>query len=283
MANGHGYQKNQWGAWSLDWSKTKTIFIIVFSILNVFLYSLYIDRYTEAERIELLPESTIDEKLRGDNITYSDLPGTTEAKPYVRGESKVFAESDVNVDGVVNVSEDRLLRVTYDEPVELESDSEEALEAFIAAEVPEGSDYVLWQTNEDQNRAVYFQEIAGMPLFHSKDGQLTVFWNEDGDIIGFEQTLFDNIIENEEIKELITPLQAIHTLYQKTLLETNSRITEAQLGYSMHVQVSENRQMFVPTWRIRVEQSDGVEEDYYVNAIKDGVIELNRQNEETAE
>lgn len=267
----------------MDWSKTKTIFIIVFSILNVFLYSLYLDRYTEAERIELLPESTIDEKLRGDNITYAALPDATEAKPYVRGESRTFTSSDLDIDGVVNVLNDRMLQVTYDEPIALEGEAEDALEAFAAQEVPSGSDYLLRQIDEEQNRAVFSQQIAEKPLFYSRDGQLTVFWNEDGDVVGFEQTMFDNIIENEEEKVLIKPLQAIHTLYQKNLLETNSRITEAQLGYSMHVQVSENRQMFVPTWRIRVQQSDGVEEDHYVNAIKDGVIELNRQNEETAE
>ncbi|MGM0896717.1 MAG: two-component system regulatory protein YycI [Bacillota bacterium] len=267
----------------MDWSKTKTIFIIVFSILNVFLYSLYLDRYTEAERIELLPESTIEEKLRGDNITYATLPETTEEKPYVRGESKIFTGSEIDIDGVVNVLQDRMLQVTYDEPIALEEEGEEALEAFVADEVPESSEYALWKIDEDQNRAVFFQQILDTPLFHSGDGQLTVFWNEDGDIIGFEQSLFDNIIENEEKKELIKPLQAIHTLYQKSLLETNSRITEAELGYSMHVQVSENRQMFVPTWRIRVQQSDGEEEDHFVNAIKDGVIELNRKNEETAE
>lgn len=267
----------------MDWSKTKTIFIIVFSILNVFLYSLYIDRYTEAERIELLPESTIDEKLRGDNITYSALPDSSEDKPYVRGESKSFSETEVDIDGVANVLEERMLQITYDEPVAMEGDKEEALQAFIDEEVPESSEYTLWKIDEDQNQAVFFQQITGVPLFHSKGGQLTVFWDENDAIIGFEQTLFDNIIENEEQKKLISPLQAIHTLYQKSLLATNSRIVEAELGYSTHVQVSENRQMFVPTWRIRVKDSDGEEADHFVNAIKDGVIELNKQNEETAE
>lgn len=267
----------------MDWSKTKTIFIVVFSILNVFLYSLYIDRYTEAERIELLPESTIDEKLRGDNITYSALPEVSEDKPYVRGESKSFAGTELDIDGIVNVLEDRMLQVTYDEPVDLEGDKADALAAFIEEEVPESSEYSLWQIDEDQNHAVFFQQMAGVPLFYSKGGQLTVFWDENDAVIGFEQTLFDNIIENEEQKKLISPLQAIHTLYQKSLLETNSRITEAELGYSTHVQVSENRQMFVPTWRIRVKDSEGEETDHFVNAIKDGVIELNKQKEETAE
>jgi len=267
----------------LDWSKTKTIFIIVFSILNVFLYSLYIDRYTEAEQIQPLPESTIDEKLHGDNITYAALPDSSEDKPYVRGESKSFAETDVEIDGIVNVLDERLLQITYDEPVNLEGDKEDALLAFIEEEVPESSEYTLWKIDEDQNQAVFFQQITDIPLFHSKGGQLTVFWDENDAVIGFEQTLFDNIIENEERKKLITPLEAIHTLYQKSLLETNSRIVGAELGYSTHVQVSENRQMFVPTWRIRVKDSEGVETDHFVNAIKDGVIELNKKDEETAE
>lgn len=119
----------------MDWSKTKTIFIVVFSILNVFLYSLYIDRYTEAEQIQPLPESSIDEKLHGDNITYSALPEISEDKPYVRGESKSFTENEVDIDGIVNVLDERLLQITYDEPVDLEGDKEDALQAFIEGEV----------------------------------------------------------------------------------------------------------------------------------------------------
>lgn len=39
---------------SLDWNKTKTIFIVVFSILNVFLYSLYVDRVMETQNVQVL-------------------------------------------------------------------------------------------------------------------------------------------------------------------------------------------------------------------------------------
>ena len=60
----------------MDWNKTKTIFIIVFSILNVFLLSLYLGRYNESQQMDKPSDTPISEKLAIDNIKIleTDLP-----------------------------------------------------------------------------------------------------------------------------------------------------------------------------------------------------------------
>ncbi|MDQ0429192.1 regulatory protein YycI of two-component signal transduction system YycFG [Planomicrobium stackebrandtii] len=270
----------------MDWNKTKSIFIIVFSILNVFLYSLYLDRYTEAENLEELSESTVDDKLDADDITYSNLPEDVEGMPYIRGETKVFTAKDAPTGNVqVSVQAGKKLQVAYEEPVspEGEAESAEALDAFVEEVVHEGTSYELWEIDEEQNKAVYFQNFDGNTLYFSEDGKVTVYWNNDGDIVRYEQTMYTDIIENQEPKELVTAITAIHTLYQKNELERDLTINKTDLGYSVHVQVSENRQMFVPTWHIQAELSDGSREDYFVNAVKDGVLELNKEEDEPEE
>ncbi|MBT2570988.1 two-component system regulatory protein YycI [Planococcus sp. ISL-110] len=268
----------------MDWNKTKSIFIIVFSILNVFLYSLYLDRYTESENLEELSESSVDEKLKADEITYSNLPEDVKGMPYIRGETKIFTAKEAPQENVqVNIQDGKQLQVAYEEPVSLtgEAESADALDAFVEEIVHEGSSYELWEIDKEQNKAVYFQNFDGETLYFSKDGKVTVYWNNDGDIVRYKQTMFTDIIENQEPKELVSAITAIHTLYQKNLLERDLTINKTELGYSVHVQVSEDRQMFVPTWHIQAELSDGSREDYFVNAVKDGVIELNKQEEET--
>ena len=267
----------------MDWNKTKTIFIIVFSILNVFLYSLYLDRYTESKNTEILSESSVEEKMSSDEITYPNLPENIADKPYIRGETKVFTAKEAPKENVqVNIQGGKQLLVAYEKPVSLtgEAESAEALTSFVEENVHQGTSYELWEIDSEQNKAVFFQSFDDDVLYLSKDGKVTVYWNSEGHIIRYEQTMFTDIIENQEPKKLVTPIRAIHTLYQKNMLERETTIKKTELGYSVHVQVSENRQMFVPTWHIQAELADGSRKDYFVNAVKDGVIELNKQQEE---
>lgn len=269
----------------MDWNKTKTIFIIVFSILNVFLYSLYLNRYTESKNTEVLSESSVEEKMKVDEITYSKLPEIMEGMPYIRGETKLLTAKEAPKENVqVSIQDGKLLQVAYEDPVSLtgKAESAEALTAFVEENIHAGAAYELWEINSEQNQAVFFQTFEDNIFYQSKDGKLIVYWNNEGNIIGYEQTMYVDIIENQEPKELISATRAVHTLYQKNMLERELTIKKTELGYSVYVQVSENRQMFVPTWHIQAELSDGSRQDYFVNAVKDGVIELNKQEEETA-
>lgn len=266
----------------MDWSRTKSIFIIVFSILNIFLYSLYLERYTEAENLSTLAEPAVDDRLAIDNITYPDDLPEPEDEPYISGTRKVFTEEDVLVEDTrVAVMEDYLLNVAFNEPIRMgDNKDKESLEAFLAANIYEGDDYVLWDIVEEENKAIFFQVINGKTLYHSDSGRVTLFWNEEGEAIRYEQTIFTDSVENAQSRDLISPKRAIETLYQNRMLQQNTNVTSANLGYSVYVAVSEDTRMFLPTWRIIVELEDGSTEDYFVNAVKDGVIEFNQQEEE---
>lgn len=247
------------------------------------MYSLYLNRYTEAKNVEVLSESSVDEKLQADKISYSNLLENVEGMPYIRGETKIFTAKEAPKDNVqVNIQEGKKLQVSYEKalaPVG-EPGSAKALNTFMEQNVYEGTSYELWEIDKELNKATYFQKLAGELLYFSDDGKVTVYWDQEGDIVRYEQTMFTNIIENEEPKSLVTAVTAIHTLYQKNKLEYGSKIVNTELGYSVHVQVSKDRQMFVPTWHVQAELSDGTRQDYFVNAVKDGVIELNKPPEE---
>ena len=266
----------------MDWNKTKSIFIIVFAILNVFLYSLYLDRYNESQNVVFLVESSNEEKLEADKISYSDLPAQVESQPYVTGKMKSFVAADVpGSDSTGDVSNDKSLAVRFNEPMPLgEKVSTEVLQEFVDKTVYKGDYYVLWRIDEKNRKAVFFQEISGQPLYYSNGGKLTVYWNDNAEVMNYEQTIFENVEESEQQKTLIPAIQAIHTLYQKRLLPTNTEIDSAEIGYSEYVTVSEETQMFLPTWRIKATLEDGTQQEFFVNAGKDGVIELKEKEEE---
>lgn len=269
----------------MDWSRTKSIFIIVFSILNIFLYTLYVERYTEAENLSTLAEPAVDERLEFDNITYpEDLPSDPGEEPYISGTRKALTKEDVPVDDTrVAVVENYLLNVAFNEPIRIgNNEDKDSLEAFLAANIHEGDQYVLWDIIEEENKAIFFQEINDKTLYHSDSGQVTLLWNDEGEAVRYEQTLFTDLVENSQSKSLISPKRAIETLYSNQVLQQNTKVTSANLGYSVYVAVSDNTRMFLPTWRIIVELEDGSTADYFVNAIKDGVIEF-KETEEGSE
>ena len=69
---GHVLCQSALGGWKMDWNKTKSIFIGVFLILNIFLYSQYLKSYNESKQLsEGLGEKTkIEAGLKEENITY---------------------------------------------------------------------------------------------------------------------------------------------------------------------------------------------------------------------
>lgn len=72
---------------SLDWSKTKTIFIITFFILDIFLGYQFIQKKNSSQ-LDVILEATIEEQLEADGITYVDLPKEITKATYVSGKSK---------------------------------------------------------------------------------------------------------------------------------------------------------------------------------------------------
>lgn len=269
----------------MDWNKTKSIFIIVFAILNIFLYWLYLDRYNESQNVVFLVESSNEEKLEADKISYSNLPEGVESQPYVTGKMKSFVAADIPGSGSTgDVLNDKSLAVRFNEPMPLgEKVSTEVLQEFVDKTVYKGDNYVLWRIDEKERQAIFFQEISGQPLYYSDGGKLTVYWNENAEVVNYEQTIFENVEESEQQKTLIPAIQAIHTLYQKLLLPTNTEIDSAEIGYSEYVTVSEDTQMFLPTWRIKATLEDGTQKEFFVNAVKDGVIELKDKEEDEEE
>ncbi|MDN4494126.1 two-component system regulatory protein YycI [Ureibacillus aquaedulcis] len=260
----------------MDWSKSKSIFIVVFLILDVFLYSLYLNRHTEAQQVqeESIGEKNIEVRLKEDNITYEILPTNTGKAAYISGKVKSFEEEDLDIENAENYRIDKnKLVVTLKEPYEIKNlDEASSYNDFLNLNVYNGASYTLWQIDKENRSATFFQKANSRTLYYIKNGLVTVYWNDRNEIIRYEQTLLENLEAYEEEKVLTSPLNAIQAVYNKGLLAPNSKITKVDLGYSTLVQITE-MQVFVPTWEIRV-QTEDEEKEYFVNAVEGGVLNL---------
>ena len=71
----------------MDWSRAKTIFIITFLLLDIFLIQQLISQRNE-NTFDTIEEITIDERLEAQNIQVNDLPTEPTSAPYLEAEVK---------------------------------------------------------------------------------------------------------------------------------------------------------------------------------------------------
>ncbi|WP_445478906.1 two-component system regulatory protein YycI [Lysinibacillus irui] len=269
----------------MDWNRTKSIFIFVFLILNIFLYSLYVNRYNEAKDIEVPGEKTIEARLKDDNITYGTLPNNIETASYMTAQVHKFTTAEFsNSNQQINIKDskaDSKARVIFIKPVKLRNVSDDAsFTDFVLANITDGESYALWKVDREERVAVFFQKTNNRMFYYN--GSLKIKWNANNEVTMYEQTMIDNIEEMEQQETVIPPLQIIQTLYAKGTLKPDSRITQMKLGYSTLVKLTRT-QVLVPTWEVQVKLSDGQKEEYFVNAVEGKVIEIQEDKQESEE
>lgn len=261
----------------MDWNRTKTIFIWVFLILNIFLYTQYLESYNEGQKIEVLGETTkIESRLKEDNITYMALPNNNESAAYYSGQIRNFSPSEVPffANQQTEIENDNKLIVTMEKPVKLqESTARDKFTEFLYSHVNEGDSYTLWNVDYENKVATFFQKVNNLTLYYNVRGYVKIYWNDDERVVSYEQTMLEKHEKLEKQQNLLTPIQVLQVLYGKNLLKPDSQISEMNLGYSTSVQLTQT-QVFAPTWEVRVRLPDKSEEVHFVNAVDGKIVDI---------
>lgn len=267
-----------WEVANLDWNKTKTIFIIVFSILNVFLFSLYLNRSNES--YEVVYDTPFEDRLLLENIDTSKAEAVNIQEAfYVSGFAHQFIPEELGEleNQHLEIKSAFQLVGTFKEPVPFADQNQ--LESYIKQTLFLGESYQLWKIDEEEQKATFLQTVNNRTVFYNQNARIVVHWNENRELVGYEQTLLDKLEEYNESKKLLTPLKTIQPLYNRGLLRTNSKVLEFNLGYSTLVQEAET-QVLAPTWHILIKLEDGTIEEYFVNAVEGKIIDIPKEVEQ---
>lgn len=269
----------------MDWNKTKTIFIIVFSILNVFLYAVYVNNYNEEQKLDIIGASSIETDLKNANITVAKLPTASDKITYVSGKIKTFEENDLSKmaeSQILTIRDESIIESTLKTPVVLDEINEKNLQEFIGNYVYENENYKLWSIDKTKREATFFQVSGEQTIFYNQSASIKLHWSANEEITNYEQTMFDSIKAVGEKSAYIKPLQAIKSVFEKGYLKDNTDITFVELGYSTLVPLTET-QVLSPTWHIRAEVPDKnnkkQETDFFVNAIDSQVLDIEKNIE----
>ncbi|WP_342433729.1 two-component system regulatory protein YycI [Neobacillus sp. FSL H8-0543] len=258
----------------MDWSKIKTIFILTFLILDVYLLYQFME-IRDANKYEFIMKASIEDKLKLDEIQIDvELPKAPIKDQYLSAKPKMFANADTeNLEGekrqVKNPS--TTLQVILEKPIQLNVKFEPSeLTSFINDSVLFGEEYQFWKKDDEKKVIIYFQKYKGMPLYENISGKLTFNYNSENQIVSYDQSYLEEIDELKEKEEILTPLQAIETLHQKGVLKPKSKITKIELGYSTLIQLAAS-QVLAPTWRFVVDNGESL----FVNAFEGHIIQFN--------
>ncbi|WP_449538258.1 two-component system regulatory protein YycI [Ferdinandcohnia sp. Marseille-Q9671] len=254
----------------MDWSKTKTLFIITFLILNVFL-GYQLAQKKDGSQLDVIAEATIDEKLATEEISYELLPKEPKELSYISGKVKVFTEEDIKdlKNQEINIDSPGVLKGIFKEPVKLSLTDHVKINQFVKENMIDGDKYSTWKVDVETGTILLYQHYENYKVFGEStniSGLMLLNVNEENEVISYQQTLIPEF-EKHELVELITPIQTLENLFDNGHLKSGSHVTKVEIGYYPLVPFSES-QLLAPTWHVVIDDKTEI----YVNAIEGQII-----------
>ena len=259
----------------MQWDQIKTLLILSFLILNIYLLVQFTEKQEQADLSVLEhTESTIEDQLEAENIKIPNLSNKKYNETFISVEPKLIVNDELkklkeleNQDN--EVIQNTLIVSKIDEPIKVpEKSNQENLNNLLDELVLFPDSYSLWEWNEQANMIVYFQEKFDRPIYYNQSGLVLLYLNEQNEITHYTQTVLGEDEENEDSRDLITSMRAIETLYDSDKLESNDEITSVEMGFHTRVPLDSGVQVFAPTWEVEVND----ESRYFVNAIEEVIF-----------
>ncbi|MCC3359002.1 two-component system regulatory protein YycI [Bacillus sp. REN16] len=250
----------------MDWSKTQSLFIIVFLILNVFLgYQLAQKR--DSSQIDALAELTTDEELANEEIKYEALPKEPKELSYISGKVQIFTEDDVKnlKNQEVTIETAGVLKGEFKDPIKVSLTDQLKIQQFVKDHLLSGEKYSVWSIDEEAGIIVLVQQHKNYKVF-GISGVIYLYVNDDHEAISYEQTLIPEFKEHEP-EELITPLATLGNLLDNNHLKSGSHVSKVEIGYYPLLPYSES-QLLAPAWHVVIDD----EKEIYVNAIEGQIL-----------
>lgn len=253
----------------MDWSKTKTIFIITFLMLNIFLGTQLYSKVT-GSHMGILSEETLPERLESNRIEVQlDEPEeVVEASPItVTPRIMVGAmNSGELVRQDAELVDDLTLYSELDSPYRLvDANLSASVNAFLQQYVFQGERYAIASYYEEEQKIGLLQTHEGRKIdqYEETNYHLILHVNDDFAVEAYEQSAL-NVSDQGRMQELLSPMKVIEKLMNEHQIRVNTVIEEAELGYYSSLQVEEaDYQVYVPVWRILAD-----DQYFYVDAQK---------------
>src|SRR5690625_163625 len=255
----------------MNWEQIKTLLILSFLILDIYLVAQFLDKKEQAD-IGVLEQhqSTIEDQLKAESIKLPELPQEEYEETFISVKQKVFLPDEITLNKSTiaqkqSLITDYFIASVLDKPLEIGKEiPNKQLEEIFSQLVISPEEYKFWNWNEKLNVLMFFQTKMDRPIYFNQNGLVLVFLNDKNEIVYYTQTMLGEADTLAEKRELIKPIRAIETLYNGNELNQGDEITTVNIGFHTRVPFEGGVQVFAPIWKVNVND----EKDFFVNAIE---------------
>lgn len=252
----------------MQWGQIKTLFILCFLILDIFLLHHFINNpNAEYENTEEFPR---EENLRINVNGLDQVPEETPSEEsMLYAQRKEFSEENMEeieqLPGQKSIVIDQHLIISeFESPLKMDIDKLNA-DDVLRSHIWNKEDYQYFGKDKRTNTLIFFQEMD-RPIYFNLSGVLLIQLNEEDEAVRYVQTNLEKADEQPSPEEINKPLEAVSVLYfNDGLIMSGDEITdEVTLGYHNLLPLPNGVQVLAPTWEVKVNE----EKFFYVNAIE---------------
>jgi regulatory protein YycI of two-component signal transduction system YycFG len=268
----------------MNWSKTKSIFIVCFLLLDAFLiFEIYMRQQSD-EMSRLNTGAGTQNSFR----IQTSIPATPQNVTFLSGSPMDFSRDRKSIAGLISPSNG-----TVRQKVSVDSSGKQLISVFdspingkitdpvvqkgLLTHVYRGQAYGYWKGGSGQSEARFTQIYENRPVFISKHSniQMLTFTKKDHKVVSYRQSYFK--FKQSNAVDIISADKAISNLGENTNLLDAQRpvIKTIELGYINLIGDSNTGSLvFIPAWHIVV-QTHQTQREYFVNAMSGNVQTMN--------
>lgn len=265
----------------MDYKRVQIILIITFSILNIYLLTVFLEKDDELNFGNPSTTVNLEEGLRNDNIESPELSRENEEVVVIKTDKNTFLrEKSPTLKNQTARMENNLLFSVLSDPIKLDFGTADItlmnrlkpLQAFKdSGNVLDGPRYEFLSYQAVNQRIVYVQYTDdGFPI---ADGTASLVFhlNSDGEVISYEQTYAGVPEPQGRLRNVISQQAAIESLYLNNQIADDSTIKLLTLSYYQTLSLTDMN-IYSPMWYVEITRENTVVQIKRVDALTGSII-----------
>ncbi|MGG1242013.1 WalRK two-component regulatory system regulator WalI [Bacillus cabrialesii] len=280
----------------MEWNKTKSIFIVAFLILDIFLGYQFFQKWQATSKEYEVIKNDVEHDMKADHITYEGLNKeategyriTANQKTFTKEEIEALKDQKPLMDMPSDDHKVTSLKMKFTNPIALSKKNiEDDAQALVSSKIQDGEKYKFWKVDKSKKEVIFFQTYEGHYIYQKTDnssnmiGQVVLHLNDKYEVVSYDQTTLETFKQIQK-ESLITEMDAVELLYYQNQLKEYSTVKSCKFGYVAQYPLT-STQVLAPVWRITVEYEKKVNgekktvQDYFtVNALESTILDTDQ-------
>jgi regulatory protein YycI of two-component signal transduction system YycFG len=252
----------------VDWSRAKTILILSFLFLDLFLaYQLWGEKKQAVlGEISQFQIDELEQRLKDAKIAYGNIPTETPKMHYISIAPEMHLEQEYQGFAKTVKWEGDQVIIRFNRSIPLNHSMPEEERDRVIKEgkrIPAIEDYDFDPYLSQESEWVYNQRIKGYPIFNS----LLILSIDQSGWSGYKQSHYQSL-EQGVTRKVVSAYTALAVLLENGILTEGEKVESIELGYFVEKNYDTEVKWLVPVWRVI--HTNGI---HYVNGFTGTMIE----------